>query len=70
MNIRLPSILTPTDDLILMCEAIALLASMVVTALVQDADDNLGKHRHMERVIFFCTSVSICPITMFFGKFL
>ena len=37
---------------------------------VEDADDNLGKYCHMERVIFFCTSVSICPITMFFGKYL
>ena len=26
---------------------------MVATALVQDTDDNLGKYRHMERVIFF-----------------
>ena len=37
---------------------------------VENTDDNLGKYRHMEQVNFFCTSVSICPITMFFGKYL
>ena len=29
----------------------------------------LGKYRHMEQGFFF-TSVNICPITMFFGKYM
>ena len=38
---------------------------------VEDADDNLGKYRHIKLFFgFFFTSVNICPITMFFGKYM
>ena len=38
---------------------------------VEDADDNLGKYRHIKLFgCFFFTSVNICPITMFFGKYM
>ena len=38
---------------------------------VEDADDNLGKYHHIKLFLwFFFTSVNICPITMFFGKYM
>ena len=39
---------------------------MYICISAQSADDNLGKYRHMEQVIF----LYICPKTMFFGKYI